>query len=144
MGVSHFLCFAIASLLCLALVCPSHAQNSPQDYLNAHNAARRQVGVRPMAWDDKLATYARNYANKHIGDCKMVHSGGPYGENLAWSSGDMSGTAAVKMWVCGHYTQVVWGKSVRLGCAKVRCNSGGTFIVCSYDPRGNIVGQKPY
>ncbi|OWM79123.1 pathogenesis-related protein 1-like [Punica granatum] len=162
MGVSHFLCFAIASLLCFALVSPSHAQNSPQDYLDAHNAARRQVGVGPMVWDDKLATYARDYANKRIGDCKLVHSGGPYGENLAWSSGDMSGTTAVKLWVdekayynynsntcaqgkvCGHYTQVVWRNSVRLGCAKVRCNSGGTSIICSYDPRGNIVGQKPY
>ncbi|KAG4114361.1 hypothetical protein ERO13_D12G041532v2 [Gossypium hirsutum] len=46
--------------------------------------------------------------------------------------------------VCGHYTQVVWRNSVHLGCAKVKCNNGGTFIVCNYSPRGNIVGQKPY
>ncbi|GKV24301.1 hypothetical protein SLEP1_g33928 [Rubroshorea leprosula] len=29
----------------------------------------------------------------------MVHFGGPYGENLAWSSGDLIGVAAVQMWV---------------------------------------------
>ena len=120
----------------------SYAQNSPQDYLNAHNQARAQVGVGSMRWDEKVASYARNYVNKLKGNCKMVHSGGPYGENLAWSSADLTGTAAVNMWVgekpyynynsnscaagkiCGHYTQVVWRNSVRLGCAKVRCNDG--------------------
>jgi pathogenesis-related protein 1 len=39
---------------------------------------------------------------------------------------------------------VVWGNSVSLGCAKVTCSAGGTFIVCNYDPPGNVVGQKPY
>ena len=146
----------------LATLQASNAQDSPQDFLNAHNSARAQVGVGPMTWDDKVASYARQYANSHIGDCKMVHSGGPYGENLAWSSGNLSGTDAVRMWVnekanynynsnscasgkvCGHYTQEVWRKSVRLGCAKVRCNNGGTFIGCNYDPPGNYIGQKPY
>lgn len=154
----------------LAIVCVfvvsffhlSYGQNSPQDYVNAHNAARSQVGVGPIAWDANLASFAQNYANKHKGDCQLVHSGGPYGENLAGSSGDLSGTAAVNLWVgekanydynsnscvggkeCLHYTQVVWRNSVRLGCAKVRCNNGGTFIGCNYDPRGNYVGQRPY
>ncbi|KAJ7946845.1 Pathogenesis-related protein 1 [Quillaja saponaria] len=74
----------------------SLAQNSAADYVRAHNTARAQVNVGPVSWDDKLATYARNYANKHKGDCKLVHSGGPYGENLAGSSADLTGTAAVR------------------------------------------------
>ncbi|KAJ3700413.1 hypothetical protein LUZ61_004118 [Rhynchospora tenuis] len=98
------------------------------------------------------------------GDCALIHSGGPYGENLAWSSGkDYSTTDAVKSWVnekdnydystntcvegqqCGHYTQVVWRKSVKLGCAKVACdNDAGTFIICNYDPPGNYAGERPY
>uniref|UniRef100_A0A2N9J664 SCP domain-containing protein n=1 Tax=Fagus sylvatica TaxID=28930 RepID=A0A2N9J664_FAGSY len=86
-----------------------------------------------MTWDANLAAFAQNYANQRKGDCRLVHSGGPYGENLAGSSGDLSGTAAV-----------VWRNSARLGCAKVRCNNGGTFIGCNYDPRGNINGQRPY
>ncbi|XP_042511018.1 pathogenesis-related protein 1C-like [Macadamia integrifolia] len=141
----------------------SHAQNSASDYLAAHNAARSEVGVGSMTWNDTVAAYAQNYANQRSGDCQnLVHSGGPYGENLAWSSGDMSATDAVNMWVaekayydynsnscasgevCGHYTQVVWRNSVRLGCARIQCSSGGTFITCNYDPPGNYVGERPY
>ncbi|XP_027338874.1 pathogenesis-related protein 1-like [Abrus precatorius] len=73
----------------------SNAQNSPQDYLNAHNTARSQVGVGPMTWDATVASYAQNYVNTLKGSCKLVHSGGRYGENLAWSSGDLTGIAAV-------------------------------------------------
>ena len=141
----------------------SRAQNSQQDYLDAHNSARRQVGVGPLSWSNTVAAYARQYANQRIGDCALVHSGGPYGENLAWSSGDLSGTDAVRLWVaekanynynsnscaagkvCGHYTQVVWRNSARLGCAKVQCNDNkGTFIGCNYDPPGNFNGERPY
>ncbi|KAK2987450.1 hypothetical protein RJ640_018587 [Escallonia rubra] len=86
----------------------------------------------------------------------------PYGENLAKGSGDFTGKAAVDLWVgekqyydynsnscasgkvCGHYTQVVWRKSARVGCARVRCNNGWWFITCNYDPPGNYVGQRPY
>ncbi|QCD76642.1 pathogenesis-related protein 1 [Vigna unguiculata] len=138
------------------------AQNSPQDYLNAHNTARSQVGVGPMKWDSTVASFAQNYVNKLKGNCNMVHSGGPYGENLAWSSGDLTATAAVNLWVgekpkydynsnkcvggeCRHYTQVVWRNSVRLGCAKVRCNDGrSTIISCNYDPPGNYIDQRPF
>lgn len=149
-------------LVVLLLATVSQAQDSPQDFVNAHNAARGQVGVGPIAWDATLASFAQRYISGLAGDCRMVHSGGPYGENLAWSSGDMAGTSAVSMWVdekafydynsntcqpgkvCGHYTQVVWSDSLRLGCAKVRCNTGGTLISCNYDPRGNFIGRKPY
>ncbi|KAJ1434862.1 Ves allergen [Sesbania bispinosa] len=154
------------SLLCvLGLVINIvYAQDSPTDYLNAHNAARSEVKVPNLVWDETVAAFARNYANQRKGDCKLVHSGGggKYGENLAMSTGDMSGRDAVRLWVnekadydynsnscasgkqCGHYTQVVWKNTKRVGCAKVRCNNGGTFITCNYDPPGNYVGQRPY
>ena len=161
MSLSKISLALIICLLGLSLVHRSRAQDSKEDYLTAHNAARAEVGVPPLTWNDTVASYAQNYANKRIGDCNLVHSGGPYGENIAWGSGDLKGTDAVNMWVgekpnydynsnscvggeCLHYTQVVWRNSVRLGCAKVRCNNGGTFIGCNYDPRGNYVGEKPY
>ncbi|KAJ4823024.1 Pathoproteinsis- leaf protein 6 [Turnera subulata] len=146
----------------LALSSLSNAQNSPQDYLDAHNAARAQVGVANIVWDDTVAAYAQNYANSRISDCNLVHSGGPYGENLAKGSGTFTGTAAVNLWVgekpnynytsnsclpgtqCLHYTQVVWKNSVRLGCARVQCTTGWWFVSCNYDPPGNYVGQRPY
>ncbi|XP_074288289.1 pathogenesis-related protein PRB1-2-like [Silene latifolia] len=154
-------CFMVATL---ALVQISHAQNLPQDFVNPHNSARAAVGVGNIVWDNTLATYAQNYANARINDCALVHSGGQYGENLAWGSGtSLTAANAIQMWVneqayytystntcaagkvCGHYTQVVWANSVRLGCGRVQCtNNAGVFIICSYDPRGNVVGQKPY
>ncbi|GAY61370.1 hypothetical protein CUMW_209460 [Citrus unshiu] len=134
----------------LALALPSRAQDLPQDYVNAHNAARAQVGVNPVKCDESIAAFARSYANRR------------YGENLAGSSGNLSGSDAVGLWVsekadydynsnscnagkvCGHYTHVVWRNSVRIGCAKVRCNNGGTFVGCNYASPGDVVGQKPY
>jgi len=47
---------------------------------------------------------------------------------------------------CGHYTQVVWRATQKLGCALGRC-PGLAFpstIVCDYGPGGNVNGQKPY
>ncbi|XP_057495385.1 basic form of pathogenesis-related protein 1-like [Actinidia eriantha] len=152
---------AFLCLMSLALVLPSHAQNSPQDYLNAHNAARAEVGVGAMTWDNTVAAYAQNYANSRINDCNLVHSSGPYGENIAKGSGSFTGTAAVNLWVaekpnydinsnscvggeCLHYTQVVWRNSVRLGCARVQCTNGWWFVTCNYDPPGNFIGQRPF
>ncbi|KAK9988782.1 hypothetical protein SO802_029021 [Lithocarpus litseifolius] len=88
---------AFVFLLSLNLVHLSHAQDSKEDYLNAHNVARADVGVPPLNWDDTVAAYAQNYANQRIGDCNLVHSGRQYGENIAWSSGDLLGTDAVKL-----------------------------------------------
>ncbi|XP_031480780.1 pathogenesis-related protein PR-1 type-like [Nymphaea colorata] len=141
----------------------THAQNSPQDFLAAHNKARAQVGVGHMVWDANVAAYAQKYAKQRIGDCRLVHSHGPYGENLFLSSGHQNTAKdAVNWWVaekryynhatntcacgkvCGHYTQVVWRKSVRLGCARVKCHNGAIFITCNYYPPGNVKGERPY
>lgn len=140
----------------------TYAQNSPQDYLNAHNRARSEVGVGPITWDANVASFAKNYLNQLKGSCQLVHSGGQYGENLAWGSPDLTATAAVDMWIdeiqnydynsnscfngeCLHYTQVVWRDSVRLGCARVRCNDGrSTIVSCNYDPPGNFIGERPF
>ncbi|XP_052202018.1 pathogenesis-related leaf protein 4-like [Diospyros lotus] len=164
LSMSSLSTLALILFTVLATIHSSQAQNAPQDYVNAHNAARAQVGVGPIAWDETVAAFARNYANQRIGDCNLVHSGGggKYGENLAKGSGDFTGKAAVDLWVaekafynynsnscaagkqCGHYTQVVWRNSVKVGCARVRCNNGWWFITCNYAPPGNYVGQKPY
>ncbi|CDP12737.1 unnamed protein product [Coffea canephora] len=154
---------AIFCFVLLAMFWPSRAQNSQQDYLDVHNAARAQVNVGPIAWDDRLAAYAQNYATQRMNDCQLMHSGGPYGENLAAGSGDFTARAAVNLWVnerqyydygsnsctqgkeCRHYTQVVWRNSARTGCARVQCtNSPSWFVICSYDPPGNYIGQRPY
>lgn len=95
--------FRTTSLLIVAisfLVIATNAQNTPQDYLNTHNTARAQVGVPNLVWDTTVATYAFNYANARKGDCNLIHSNGPYGENLAkGSSSTFSAILAVNLWV---------------------------------------------
>lgn len=140
------------------------ADVKPQETLAAHNKARAEVGVGPMVWNNTLAAYAQSFANKRIEDCDLTHSSGPYGENIIVGrnpDSNMSGPVAVGYWmeesldykyvtntcdgVCDDYTQVVWRNSVRLGCGSVRCqNDAYIWIICSYDPPGNIPGQLPH
>ncbi|KAI3445854.1 hypothetical protein Pfo_002519 [Paulownia fortunei] len=155
--------FLLVLVALSSLIIPSSAQNSAQDYVNAHNTPRGQVGIGTVTWNTTLANYAQNYANQRISDCALTHSYGPYGENLAkGSSSTFTGVAAVNLWVaekscydyntnsctggnqCLHYTQVVWRDSVRVGCARVKCNNGWYYVVCSYDPPGNWEGEWPY
>ncbi|MBT3220365.1 MAG: hypothetical protein HN348_14865 [Proteobacteria bacterium] len=45
---------------------------------------------------------------------------------------------------CGHYTQLVWSSTERVGCAFDNCADGSEIWMCTYDPPGNVVGEKPY
>ncbi|XP_047318467.1 basic form of pathogenesis-related protein 1-like [Impatiens glandulifera] len=162
MGLYHLSLALVVTFMAMSMLPQlSTAQNSPQDYVEAHNAARAQVGVGPIAWDENVAAFARSYASQRAGDCNLMHSGGPYGENLAKGFPNFTGRDAVNMWIeekpfydydsntcvggeCLHYTQVVWRDSVRLGCARVQCNDGSWFVTCNYDPQGNFVGERPY
>ncbi|XP_058751594.1 pathogenesis-related protein 1-like, partial [Vicia villosa] len=156
---------SLASILLLSLVMvhAAHAQDHITEYVNPHNVARSEVGVPNIVWNENVVAFAQAYANQHK-DCQLIHSGGGglYGENLATSTGGkFNGTRAVNLWVkekpyydynsnscvggrCGHYTQVIWRNSTNLGCAKVRCENGGTFVTCNYYPPGNYGSQRPY
>ncbi|KAM0835489.1 hypothetical protein ACQ4PT_062891 [Festuca glaucescens] len=149
-----------------AMLEPSNGQNSPQDYVIAHNAARATVGVGlgPVAWDAAVASFAASYARHRSVDCELVHSTSRYGENIFWGSGeDWTAAQVVEKWaderpdysyasnsctagrMCGHYTQIVWRNSTRIGCARVLCDrDAGVFITCNYSPPGNYIGQWPY
>ncbi|CAJ0591347.1 unnamed protein product [Cylicocyclus nassatus] len=43
----------------------------------------------------------------------------------------------------GHYTQMAWGTSYKLGCAVVACPTF-TYAVCQYGPAGNYFGRLIY
>lgn len=48
---------------------------------------------------------------------------------------------------CGHYTQLVWRGSRKVGCGVASCFGDGFWwdtYVCNYDPPGNYIGQYPY
>ncbi|CAL5358163.1 pathogenesis-related leaf protein 6-like [Camellia sinensis] len=154
---------AIVSFVALTMARLSQAQSSPQDFLAAHNAARAQIRVKPLTWNNTVAAYAENYAKLRSADCNLEHSNGPYGENIAESSGELTAVHAVKLWVdekpkysyglnacigeaagCLHYTQVVWRNTAQIGCARVQCQNKWWFVTCNYYPPGNYVGQRPY
>ncbi len=47
--------------------------------------------------------------------------------------------------MCGHYTQIVWRATTRIGCGVAITDDGMEyFISCNYGPAGNIIGRKPY
>ncbi|KAL3692376.1 hypothetical protein R1sor_006027 [Riccia sorocarpa] len=39
---------------------------------------------------------------------------------------------------------IVWKATTKVGCASAKCPAGGTFTVCSYNPPGNYIGERPY
>ncbi|EYU44322.1 hypothetical protein ABFS82_08G042600 [Erythranthe guttata] len=141
--------------------------NASQEYLEAHNQARAEVGVGPLQWSPSLAKSAsltaRLQRDKH--NCSFANlANSKYGGNQLWAGGfAMTPRAAVETWVaekkfytyennscapdhrCGVYTQVVWKKSAELGCAAAACpKDQSSLTICFYNPPGNVVGEKPY
>lgn len=133
----------------------------------AHNQARRQYGVEPLVWDDRLARDARAYAIHLARTGRFKHD--PQvgrrprqGENLwmgtrtAYSYAEMIGlliderryfrpgrfpaVSRTGNWShVAHYTQIVWPTSQRVGCATAS-NRNRDYLVCRYLPAGNLVG----
>lgn len=60
------------------------AASQSREFLTAHNLVRLHLREPPLKWDRRLTRYARRFASQRIVDCKMVHSFGPYGENIFW------------------------------------------------------------
>ena len=45
----------------------------------------------------------------------------------------------------GHYTQVVWGATTKIGCGRIQykpsgARSGKEMIICNYGAAGNFIG----
>ncbi|MGH1343561.1 MAG: CAP domain-containing protein [Nannocystales bacterium] len=141
----------------------SLSQDEVRNLVRVHNEARAAVGAPPLAWSSTVAATAEAWAGELASrGCDLEHStGGPYGENLYWSSAPQSPQAVVGSWtdeaahynarknrcargeVCGHYTQVVWADSRNVGCAMASCGTAQVWV-CNYDPPGNFVGQRPF
>lgn len=134
----------------------------------AHNRVRARLKIAPLEWSPELARFAQKWADKLARKgCDLQHRPrtGPdaqrYGENIfAISGAPATPDGVVDAWaaevkfynaktnrckgVCGHYTQVVWRDSKRLGCGMATCDDDIEVWVCNYDPRGNWNGERPY
>ncbi len=134
------------------------APNEMAAILEEHNRLRAQHCAPPLVWSKELAKVAQSWADElKRNQCAFDHSQNKYGENLAAGTDRiMDANHAVAMWYeekkdydfksggfsmqAGHFTQLVWIASERLGCGNMTCN-GLKVWVCNYDPPGNMQGD---
>lgn len=119
-------------------------------------------------WDDQLSKEAASWIKR----CQFEHEKKGRGENLAFDSNPKKDeeliNSSMKAWYdeikdynyaakrCGrscHYTQVVWAKTRKVGCAIEKCNylyafgrpiKNAWYLACYYDPMGNDVSEYPF
>lgn len=120
-----------------------------------------------LEWSCELADVAQQHADELARNgCPLAHSEGPFGENLYWAAGfDPTPEHVVDHWAgearctrgsadadrcspvtdvcssCGHYTQIVWRDTRRVGCGVAACG-GEQVWVCNYDPPGNVFVRR--
>lgn len=135
-----------------------------------HNAERAVAGYEQLEWDENLATVATDYATqctwshndrKHeeyedlVGDAPLGVGENIYGTSSLTSGWDEAvstwlsekqchvgnGRCGEDCWVCGHYTQMIFPGTTKLGCGysgvcpglfSTFSNSGGQMMVCNY------------
>ena len=135
--------------------------------LDAHNRERAAYGSNPLVWDNGLEADALAYARRLAAVARFAHDPQTgvrlrQGENLwmgtrrAFSYATMAGSwiderghfkpgqfpdiSRTGNWkAVGHYTQMVWSQTNRVGCA-ISSNTGDDYLVCRYFPAGNVFG----
>ncbi|AWP09978.1 putative peptidase inhibitor 16 [Scophthalmus maximus] len=137
-----------------------------------HNHYRGQVSpsasaMMPLRWDPSLKLIAEGHAAKCIWNHNPELE--DTGENLFAGTGSLDLREALEKWflenldyefqnnscdedkMCGHYTQMVWADTHRVGCAFHLCNNMDglewervSFLVCNYYPAGNYEDERPY
>ncbi|KAH0558031.1 venom allergen 5-like [Cotesia glomerata] len=130
--------------------------------------------IPPLTWDNELAQIAQRWANQcqfghdtcrnvdrfRVGQnvAKMMYSNNyhvrlsylvqqwynevkdfnrNYVRSFRWQSWPQ----------IGHYTQLVWGNTRKVGCGAIRYKDWywyTTYLVCNYGPTGNGIGQRVY
>jgi uncharacterized protein YkwD len=146
--------------------------NLDERLLAAQNRERSDLGLAPLAWDPALAQDAARWAaalakagaiehEEEVGDADTAE-----GENL-WQGtrGAYSAEAMVGLWLAekkdfrqgpipavsrtgrfedvGHYTQIVWRDTDRVGCALAQ-GSRDEMLVCRYRTAGNVEGERAF
>ncbi|HEX8620810.1 MAG TPA: CAP domain-containing protein [Allosphingosinicella sp.] len=139
--------------------------------LAAHNRERSAAGVEPLAWDPELAAEAAAWGSELAASGAFEHDPDtdgedPQGENLwAGTKGAYAPEEMVEGWIeekkhfrpgrfpdnsatgdfadVGHYTQLMWRETDRVGCA-LAPGEEEEVLVCRYRTAGNVVGERPF
>lgn len=108
---------------------------------------------------DRLSQYqARGGTDSWLGENIAIGTATAYSANQliqAWYDEDVdysySSNSCASGAVCGHYTQMVWATTWRVGCGIHVCpttqgfgGSNARYLVCNYAPGGNYQGQLPF
>ena len=132
--------------------------------MSTHNKYRAKHGSPPITWSDEIARECQAWADKLAKSRKLQHATKEerkgQGENIAMFTGkfESAGEEATNMWYeevkkydfkksgfksgTGHFTQVVWKGSKKLGMARARTpDERETYVVARYDPAGNMLGD---
>jgi pathogenesis-related protein 1 len=132
-----------------------------QAFLKVHNDERKRLGIPPLEWDESIANGCLEYANYLLKINQLQHAETEYGENLfggsssvpnqynlkdaalAWLSEKKSFKENKYTYQCGHYTQMIWRNTQKVGAAIVSEN-GKCYVVARYFPPGNYSNEKVY
>ena len=157
---------AVACALAPAAYANRGLSDDQRIWLSAHNEERAEFGVPPLEWDPRLARDAFLWAHRLAEEGQLRHSSlderRGRGENLwmgtagyyrpeqmigffadekqHFQSGRFPNVSRTGNWSdVGHYTQIVWAETRRVGCARA---TGAQFdvLVCRYWPAGNVMG----
>jgi uncharacterized protein YkwD len=126
--------------------------------LDLHNQFRADHCAPALTWSTQLAAVAQRWADRlRDNGCAFEHSRTMLGENLAaGTTRALDDRTIVEMWyrevdqydwrragfdmATGHFTQLVWVGTARVGCGRSTCD-GTDIVVCNYDPPGNVETQ---
>ncbi|KAL8773882.1 MAG: hypothetical protein Q9209_001312 [Squamulea sp. 1 TL-2023] len=164
--------------------------------LEHHNIHRANHSAADLEWDATLAEYAAQVAKSCVYDHDRAPGGGGYGQNIAagtpakqvasiltnafynaelplypgFGSDNPDNPDMGNFHAWGHFSQMVWGNTQKVGCYSHNCNPSGqisldcnpatgssylaktgcgtkgdgmypVFTVCNYSPPGNFAGQ---
>jgi len=135
------------------------SESNKQELVNQHNIYRQAQGVNDIQWSNELAQQAQDWVIIVAKKDKMLHSSLVYGENIYSSSANVNPAHIVDRWASekefyhgdvltnknyhlfGHYTQIIWSSTTKVGCATAISKSGKHYWVCLYSPAGNVLGH---
>ena len=147
---------------------PIHGSAIAAPLIEAHNLERAAFGSPPLIWDPVLAAGAQSHARTLASLGTLRHSPRQQrpgqGENLwigtrgayplpsmvgTWASerrlfrpGRFPAISRTGKWAeVGHYSQMVWPTTSRLGCA-LASSARWDVLVCRYSPPGNVDGVR--